>query len=80
MSVWFDVKASIPHTSDDGYPTLLKNALSRYTAYEQRLFREESRYVLDLCDMHGINMLPRDECEQKTMERFAEEEAARRQA
>lgn len=58
MSVWFDVKASNLHAPDDGYPTLLKNALGRYSEYEQRLFREESRYVLELCDMHGVNMFP----------------------
>lgn len=77
MSVWRDIKSAVRYTDDDGYSAMLRDAMAGLSAYEEKLFREEARYVLSLHDMVPYGSIPIDAIEQKIMERFAAEEAAR---
>ena len=77
MSVWHDIKSAVNYTDDDGYQTMLQDAMQTLSALEKDLFREESSYVLLLHDGVPYGTIPTDILEQKVMERFAEEEAAR---
>lgn len=77
MSVWHDIKSAVNYTNDDGYQTMLQDAMQTLSASEKDLFRKESSYVLLLHDGVPYGAIPTDILEQKIMERFAEEEAAR---
>jgi hypothetical protein len=56
---------------------MLQDAMQTLSAPEKDLFREESSYVLLLHDGVPYGTIPTDILEQKVMERFADEEAAR---
>lgn len=77
MSVWREIKSAFRYTYDDGYSAMLQDAMDGLSVYEKKLFREEARYVLSLHDMAPHGSVPIDAIEQKIMERFAAEEAAR---
>jgi predicted CopG family antitoxin len=60
----------------DAYAPLLRMHLSELSDSDARLFRREAGLVIEIKDETGQS-LSHDELEQKIMERFAEEEAAR---
>lgn len=60
----------------DAYAPLLRMRLSELSDSDTRLFRREAGLVIEIKDETGQS-LSHDELEQKIMDRFAEEEAAR---
>lgn len=60
----------------DAYAPLLRMRLSELSDSGARLFRREAGLVIEIKDETGQS-LSHDELEQKIMDRFAEEEAAR---
>lgn len=77
MSVLRDIESRIPRTHDDGYMTLLNNELENWSPEDKALFMEETKFALSLYGEFGDKANDAEFCEQKIMERFAEEEAAR---
>ena len=77
MSVLRDIESRVPQTQDDGYMTLLDNELANWTSEDKALFMEETRYAISLYGEYGEDANDPDFCEQKIMEHFAAEEAAR---
>ena len=80
MSVLRDIESRIPGTADDGYMTLLNNELENWSAEDRSLFVNESKFALGLYHEYGEKAGDPTLCEQKVLERFAEEEAARKRA
>ncbi len=76
MSVWREVKDSMDGVAGDAYAPLLRMRLSELSDGDAKLFRSEAGLVIEIKDETGQSF-SRDELEQKIMERFAEEEAAR---
>lgn len=76
MSVWREVKNSMSSITGDAYAPLLRMRLSELSDSDARLFRRESGLVIEIKDETGRSF-SQDELEQKIMERFAAEEAAR---
>lgn len=57
--------------------TLLNNELENWSAEDRALFTEETEFALALYGEFGDRANDSEFCEQKIMERFAAEEAAR---
>lgn len=76
MSVWREVKDSMSGITGDAYAPLLRMRLSELSDSDARLFRRESGLVIEIKDETGRSF-SQDEFEQRIMERFAAEEAAR---
>ena len=77
MSVYAEVSERVPSTPDDGYNVLLDMELRELTARDRELFHQEALYCVSLYRTYGAKADDNEFCEQKIMERFAEEEAAR---
>ena len=77
MSVYAEVSQRLPSTPDDGYNVLLDMELSELTVGDRELFHQEALYCVSLYSVYGAKADDDEFCEQKIMERFAAEEAAR---
>ncbi len=77
MSVYADVSKMVPSTPDDGYNVLLDMELGKLSTGDRELFHQEALYCVSLYRTYGAKADDDEFCEQKIMERFASEEAAR---
>lgn len=77
MSVYAEVSKRVPSTPDDGYNVLLGIELGELTEGDRELFHQEALYCVSLYRAYGAKADDDEFCEQKIMERFAAEEAAR---
>jgi hypothetical protein len=77
LSVYAEVSKRVPQTPDDGYNVLLDMELSELSPADRELFGREAQYCLSLYRTYGHKAVDVDFCDEKIMERFAAEEAAR---
>lgn len=76
MSVWSEVRDFMRGKTGDAYAPILRLHLAELPDGDAELFRMESEFALGVRDESG-DAFSYNECEQKIMERFAEEESAR---
>ena len=77
MSVLHEVEKQTSELPDDDYGTLFDGIIDALSDYDARLYHDEVKYALELQADFGKERDFEKRLEQKIMERFAEEEAAR---
>lgn len=77
LSVLHEVEKQTSGLPDDDYGTLLDGIIDALSDYDARLYHDEVKYALDLQADFGKEPDFEKRLEQRIMERFATEEAAR---
>ena len=77
LSVLHEVEKQTSALPDDDYGTLFDGIIDALSDYDARLYHDEVKYALELQADFGKEPDFEERLEQKIMERFAEEEAAR---